>query len=179
YRRRSHRRDQGSDRGRANFLRAAWRTVRKAVRRDHIERNYGDDFGPVAEIVEALAAASAYFKVRCLTQTPLQAFTRIHVCPLNSHSIICKNFGRNSFAARGSARCYIRHRFRQSSSTRPEFWSDTTAICSGSLRSLVRNTDSSVRLRTTWWNGKATNTRGSIFRFTVFTATIASRRRKC
>ena len=44
-------------------------------------------------------------------------------------------------------------------------------------RSLVRNTGSSAKRRTTWWNGKVTSIPVCAFLFTVCTANIASRLR--
>src|SRR5438552_2798535 len=59
------------------------------------------------------------------------------------------------------------------------FLSSITAIYFASLLSSVRNTVFMARPKTTWWNGKATSTRGSAFRSTVSTATIASQPEKC
>ena len=76
-------------------------------------------------------------------------------------------------------RWFIRLRFPRSLNTRHKSWSGTVAICFASPHFLARNTDFSARRRTTWWNGKVTSIRVCTSRFTVFTATIANRLRKC
>jgi hypothetical protein len=52
-------------------------------------------------------------------------------CLFNFQSIISRNFGRPSFAARAWRRCCIPRRFRRSSNTRRKFSSDITAITTG------------------------------------------------
>jgi len=43
---------------------------------------------------------------------------------LNCQPIIFASFGRNNFAGRALAHCFIQHRFLRSSSTRPTFLSN-------------------------------------------------------
>ena len=129
----------------------------------------------LAKACRALAAANAYMHPREFRACDKDRTCAVELATRSSERTLAEEISRR--AHRRAASSGIG--FVQSSSTRREFSSDTTAIFFVSPRSLVRNTDFSARRRTTWWNGKVTSIRVFAFRFTVCTANIASRLRKC